>query len=190
MRFADVSQITASYPHEISGGMAQRVAIAMTLARRPRLIVADEPTAALDASVKAEVLDLLVAQCRAEGVSLLLVTHDLATVRRHAEKVGVMYAGRIVECGPAAMVFAAPKHPYTRALFAASVGQEVKGARLVPIPGLPPILNSRQTSCAFAARCRFAVDVCRETRPEPEYTDGRQVACLRLDNVEAGGTPA
>lgn len=123
----------ASFPHEISGGMAQRVAIAIAMARRPRLIVADEPTAALDASVRRQVLDLLVAQCRNAGAAMLLVTHDLEVVRRYADMVAVMHDGRVVETGPAAAVLATPSAPYTRALLASTIGHERPGERIRPM---------------------------------------------------------
>ena len=123
----------ASFPHEISGGMAQRVAIAIAMARRPRLIVADEPTAALDASVRRQVLDLLVAQCRNAAAVMLLVTHDLEVVRRYADLVAVMHGGRVVETGPASAVLDNPMAPYTRALLASTIGHEQPGERIKPM---------------------------------------------------------
>jgi ABC-type dipeptide/oligopeptide/nickel transport system ATPase component len=127
----------ASFPHEISGGMAQRVAIAIAMGRRPRLIVADEPTAALDASVRRQVMDLLVAQCRAAGAAMLLVTHDLEIVRRYADLVAVMHAGRVVETGPAASVLADPSALYTKALLASTIGHEQPGERIRPMEVAP-----------------------------------------------------
>jgi oligopeptide/dipeptide ABC transporter ATP-binding protein len=175
--FDDLDRVLRSYPHEVSGGMAQRVAIGMALARRPRLIIADEPTAALDASVKAQILDLLVASCRRLGAALLLVTHDLHAVRKYADRVAVMYAGRVVEDGSAAGVLNAPVHPYTAALLRSAVGREAVGERVDPIPGLPPQLDRRQESCAFSPRCRHTTARCRDLRPETTVAAGRLVVC-------------
>ncbi len=180
--FADVVRVLRSYPHEVSGGMAQRVTIAMVMRKRPRLVVADEPTAALDAPVRAQILDLLVGGCRRLGAALLLVTHDLQTVRSHADRMDVMYAGRIVESGPTAEVLARPRHPYTAALLAAAVGAERPGERVIPISGLPPHISGRQGSCAFAPRCRFALDICRSQRPEARAAS-RSVLCHRAEEI-------
>lgn len=163
----DVERVLQSYPHEVSGGMAQRVAVGVALARRPRLIIADEPTAALDASVKHQVLDLIVGACRSRGVALFLVTHDLPVVRRYADRVAVMYGGRVVEQGNADEVLNHPVHPYTAALLAAALGRESPGERVAPIPGTPPHLTGRSEHCSFAPRCRFADHRCRTERPEP-----------------------
>ena len=164
--FADPARVLESYPHQLSGGMAQRVAMGIVLARRPRLIVADEPTAALDASVKTQILDLLVGNCRRLSTALLLVTHDLHSVRRHADRVLVMYAGRIIEEGFTAEVLSRPAHPYTAALLRSAVGRERAGERVDPIPGLPPQFAERQEFCAFSPRCRHATERCRTVRPE------------------------
>ena len=133
----DPERTLASHPHEISGGMAQRVAIAIAVARRPRLIIADEPTAALDASVRRQVLDLLVAQCRAADATMLLVTHDLEAVRRYADHVAVMHAGRVVEAGPTRAVLDSPSAHYTRVLLASTIGHEQPGERVVPTEVAP-----------------------------------------------------
>ncbi|MFO1147529.1 MAG: ABC transporter ATP-binding protein [Alsobacter sp.] len=177
--FADIGRVLDSYPHQVSGGMAQRVTIAMVIQRQPRLIIADEPTAALDAPVRAQVLELLVGECRRLGAALLLVTHDLQSARAFAERAAVMYAGRIVESGSAGDVLDRPRHPYTKALLRAAVGRERQGERLVPIPGLPPHLTARQTFCAFAPRCGNAVERCRTERPEVSAQHG-DVLCLRI----------
>ena len=180
--FADIDRLLRSYPHEVSGGMAQRVTIAMLIERRPRLIVADEPTAALDAPVRAKVLEFLVAGCRRLGAALMLVTHDLQSARTFADRAFVMYAGRIVESGDVDDVLDRPKHPYTSALLHAAVGRERRGERVVPIPGLPPHPIERQELCAFAPRCVHALDLCRAQRPEPSARHG-DVLCHRVGEV-------
>ncbi len=178
----DVSRVLRSYPHELSGGMAQRVGIAMALQRRPRLLVADEPTAAVDATLRAQILTLLVSRCRESGCALLLLTHDLRAVAEHTERVAVMYGGRVVEQGPTAEVLSAPMHPYTRALVSALPGEERREQRLAAIPGVPPVLRGASPGCAFASRCPEAMVVCEERRPEPAEVgsagvDGRRVLC-------------
>jgi oligopeptide/dipeptide ABC transporter ATP-binding protein len=183
-QLADPARVAAAYPHQLSGGMAQRVAIAMTVARRPRLIVADEPTAALDASLRGEILDLLAAQ-RDEGAGILLLTHDLHTVARRCGRVAVMYGGRIVEEGPSDAVFGRPAHPYTRALLEAAPGREAPDAVLSAIPGLPPTLSAPAAACAFAPRCALAAEACRTVRPEPRTLAGRRVVCHRAEEVLA-----
>lgn len=180
--FADVGRLMRAYPHEVSGGMAQRVTIAMVMRKRPRLIVADEPTAALDAPVRAQILELLVGGCRKLGAALLLVTHDLQSARIHADRLAVMYAGRIVESGASAEVLAQPRHPYSAALLDAAVGRERAGERVVPIPGLPPHVSGRQTNCAFAPRCRFVLDICRTRRPDGTAANPK-VLCNRADEA-------
>jgi oligopeptide/dipeptide ABC transporter ATP-binding protein len=191
MRFIDVAQVLASYPHQVSGGMAQRVAIAMALARDPKVLIADEPTAALDASIGFEILDLMARTCRLRKIALVLATHDLPLVRRYADRIAVMYAGRVVEAGPAATVLDRPRHPYTQALLASSVGAEAPGERLSPIPGMPPTIGGHQTACAFADRCAFAQVNCTKVRPTDAETDGRVVCCLRAEDPEltAGANP-
>jgi oligopeptide/dipeptide ABC transporter ATP-binding protein len=163
----DVDRVLRSYPHELSGGMAQRVAIGIALARKPRLLIADEPTAALDASIKIQVLDLLVQACRTSGTALLLVTHDLHVVRHYADRTAVMYGGRIVEEGRTEDVLSRPVHPYTVALLSAAIGTEQPGERVPPIGGTPPQLRRRLEACSFAPRCKLATERCRTERPVP-----------------------
>ncbi|MBP6105507.1 MAG: ABC transporter ATP-binding protein [Steroidobacteraceae bacterium] len=154
------------YPHELSGGMLQRVALAAALMCGPQLLFADEPTTALDVSVQARVLELL-AKVRDRGAGVLIITHDLGVVAGLADRVAVMYAGRIVETATTDGLFAAPEHPYTAALLAAVPRLHGDAqARLVGIPGDPPQPSARPPGCAFAPRCERAVDTCSESRPE------------------------
>lgn len=164
VRIADPGRLLEAYPYQLSGGMQQRVVIAMALAGNPELLVLDEPTTALDATVQAEILDLF-ARLRAElGVALLFISHDLGVVESVCDRVGVMYAGELVECGPAAAVFREPAHPYSASLIDCipDFHQHWADARLAAIPGLPPALGERPTGCAFAARCPIARDACRQ----------------------------
>lgn len=179
----DPDTVAASFPHELSGGMAQRVVIALAIARAPAIVVADEPTASLDASIKGVILELLLALGRDTGCSLLIMSHDLRMVARRCERIVVMYAGRVVEAGSSSEVFAAPRHPYTKALVRAAAGNEGPGGRLEPIPGVPPLLVERSRSCAFAPRCPFVQPLCRSERPPEIAVDGRRVAC----HFAAGG---
>jgi peptide/nickel transport system ATP-binding protein len=160
-------------PHQWSGGMLQRAAIAAADAHEPALIIADEPTSALDADRS----DAVLASLRSTGVAILLISHDLALVGRHSDNVAVMYAGRIIEQGPAERVLQRPRHPYTAALLAASPRL---GAGLpVPLPGAPPCLDSHLAGCPFMPRCRHAQDSCRDQ--EPALID--DVACIRRDEL-------
>lgn len=165
------------YPHELSGGQQQRVAIAMALMTGPALLVADEPTTALDVTVQAQVLEVL-RGCRDRGLALALVTHDLGVVAGIADRVAVMYAGRIVESAPVMELFDAPAHPYTAALLA-SVPRLDHGAaaRLLGIPGQPPRPGERGAGCAFAPRCAQARDQCRRVDPPTRGDGPRTVAC-------------
>ena len=166
VRIPDAASRLASYPHQYSGGMRQRVMIAMALACQPRLIIADEPTTALDVTVQAQILDLLKELTRETGSSLLLITHDLGIVARYADRVAVMYAGRIVETAPAIQLYKRPRHPYTVGLMASIPRLDSDtGRRLVPIEGQPPDLAQVPVGCAFRPRCRIATDPCRASRP-------------------------
>lgn len=165
----DAAKVLEAYPHQLSGGMAQRVSIAMALAKSPALVIADEPTASLDASVRLGIMELLVSQCRDAGATVVLLTHDLRAVRRFCNTVAVMYGGRVVETGTVGSVFSAPAHPYTRAIIDAEPGFEGPDEVLKPIPGRPPILVGEVTGCAFEARCvRSDHDTCASRRPSPE----------------------
>ena len=166
VRIPDARKRLSHYPHQFSGGMRQRVMIAMALACKPRLIIADEPTTALDVTVQAQVLDILKELTRETGASLILITHDLGVVARYADKVAVMYAGRIVESAPARELYGRPAHPYTRGLMASVPRLDGDTSqRLVPIDGQPPDLSTLPQGCSFAPRCALAFERCRQERP-------------------------
>ena len=166
----------AAYPHQLSGGQRQRVMIAAALACGPALLVADEPTTALDATVQAQILDLLADLQRERGMALLLISHDLGVVGAATARLLVMYAGRVVEQGATASVFARLAHPYTRGLFAASP-HAVRDGRLTPMPGQAPDPRALPAGCAFAPRCPRAGDDCVARAPRLEGTPAHQVAC-------------
>jgi peptide/nickel transport system ATP-binding protein len=172
----DARRRLASYPFELSGGLRQRVMIAMALAGRPRLLIADEPTTALDVTIQAQVLDLLRTLRAQQGMGLLLITHDLGVVAENADRVGVMYAGELVEEGTRAGFFAAPQHPYSRMLFA-SLPRAGDGGRLVSIPGQVPPLDGSLAGCRFAPRCPHVIERCREVSPDWRDIDGQRVRC-------------
>jgi peptide/nickel transport system ATP-binding protein len=168
------------YPHQLSGGMRQRVLLAMALANSPRVVLADEPTTALDVTTQAQVLELLDTLTAERGAALVLVTHDLGVVAGHADRVVVMYAGRVVEDGAVDDVLAAPAHPYTRALLAAVPSVLARRGALAPIGGTPPNLADVPLGCAFHPRCAFAVPRCTEGIPElVETAPGHRAACIR-----------
>ncbi|MBU4610659.1 ABC transporter ATP-binding protein [Achromobacter sp. GG226] len=169
VRIPDAERRVNDFPHQFSGGMRQRVMIAMALACRPRLIIADEPTTALDVTVQAQVLDILKSLTEETRSALILITHDLGVVARYADRVAVMYAGRIVEIAPARQLYRAPRHPYTRGLMASVPRLDAHAdERLVPIEGQPPDLANLPPGCAFAPRCRLAMPRCRTERPALE----------------------
>ena len=173
----EAARLVNAYPHELSGGMAQRVVIAMAIARQPRLLIADEPTASLDASIRGQILDLLLALQKEIGATFVLLSHELAVVARCCERVGIMYGGRVVEFGPSAQVFNNPVHPYTQGLLRAAPGAERPGTRLVPIPGTPPILAAPAAGCSFRARCQLADARCEQVRPALRRFGGRGILC-------------
>jgi oligopeptide/dipeptide ABC transporter ATP-binding protein len=174
----------SGYPHEFSGGMRQRAAIAMALACDPSVLVADEPTTALDVMVQAQILELLDTLCRDFGLALLLVTHDLPVVAQLCDRAAVMYAGEIVEQGPVDALFHDPRHPYTRLLFAATPDLHGNGA-LVSIPGSPPRLDRPLEGCPFQPRCDRAFDRCVAQRPLLRGLDGGREAACHLNDVPA-----
>jgi oligopeptide transport system ATP-binding protein len=172
-----------AYPHQCSGGMRQRILIALAIALRPGLLIADEPTTALDVTVQAQILDLLRSLQREMDLAILLITHDLGVVCEVADRVAVMYAGRVVEEGPAEEVLSRPAHPYTRALLD-SVPQARSGGELPTIAGSPPPAAEVLPGCSFAPRCRFALDRCTTELPVPEtVAPGRTAACHRAQEV-------
>jgi peptide/nickel transport system ATP-binding protein len=178
------------YPHQLSGGMRQRVMIAIALACNPKLLIADEPTTALDVTIQAQILDLMRELKRRVGAAIVLITHDLGVVAEVAERVIVMYAGRKVEEAPVGPLFGAPLHPYTRGLIGAvpRLGSSLSGqaGRLSEIPGLVPSLKDRIEGCVFAPRCPVATDLCRQVAPAlDEKAPGHSVACHHADAAPA-----
>ncbi|PAZ13689.1 methionine ABC transporter ATP-binding protein [Streptomyces sp. SA15] len=167
-----------AYPHQFSGGMRQRLLIAMAVALRPKVLLADEPTTALDVTVQAQIMDLLGELRSEQRMALVLITHDLGLVAEHADRVAVMYAGTVVETGPVAEVFGKPHHPYTRGLLESVPAEQLKGSRLSSIPGSPPDPRSVPTGCAFRTRCPMAREVCATHRPQLTATGAdRAAAC-------------
>jgi dipeptide transport system ATP-binding protein len=153
----------SNYPHQLSGGMSQRVMIAMALACNPKLLIADEPTTALDVTIQAQILDLLVRLQKEHGMALVLITHDMGVVAETAERVQVQYAGQKVEEQPVKELFRDPHHPYTAALLSSLPERATVGGRLPSIPGVVPGQHDRPTGCLFSPRCSFATDLCRRS---------------------------
>jgi oligopeptide transport system ATP-binding protein len=173
-----------AYPHQLSGGMAQRVMVAMAVALEPEVLLADEPTSSLDVTVQAQVLELLGSLVAETQMAMVLITHNLAVAVGIAQRIAVMYAGRIVEIGPARDVYADPKHPYTAALLRSIPDIHVREERLPAIKGAPPNLLHPPTGCAFHPRCPLADDRCKvEVPPEIEVRPGRWSACFHADEV-------
>ena len=180
----DAARRLHHYPHEFSGGMRQRVMIAMALITRPELLIADEPTTALDVTVQAQILELIKKFQRESGMAVIFISHDLSVVSGLCDRVQVMYAGRIVETAGVRTIFYQPKHPYTRALQRSIPALQPKGRELFTIPGLPPDLSKPMAGCSFAPRCEFAAARCRiEDPPLLDVQPGHAQACLR---VQAG----
>ncbi|HEV8016833.1 MAG TPA: ABC transporter ATP-binding protein [Stellaceae bacterium] len=180
-----------AYPHELSGGMRQRAMIAIALACQPALLLADEPTTALDATVQVQVLILLRKLQQEFGMGLIFVTHDLGVAAQIADRVAVMYAGRIVEEGSARDVLLNPRHPYTMGMLASTLNGRVRGSDIEVIPGSPPDTRALPPGCSFAPRCRFGAPSCRETLPASlEIGAAHRVACLRLSEVSSSTTLA
>ena len=173
------------FPHQFSGGMRQRVMIAMAIANEPEVLIADEPTTALDVTVQAQILDVLQRVQRELGAAVVLITHDLGVVARVADRVQAMYAGRVVERGEVHALYARPSHPYTQGLMRSlpTVGRD----RLVPIPGAPPNMLTPPSGCAFRVRCPHAIERCADEMPDLQPVDGLMSACFRA--VELRGTP-
>ncbi len=166
------------YPHQLSGGMKQRVVIAMALALNPSVVIADEPTTALDVTIQAQILDLMRKLQRRYGLSMIYITHDLAVVAEISHRVMVMYAGHIMEYGDVVSIFKHPVHPYTKGLIASvPTIQKVKEKRLISIPGSPPDLVNPPSGCPFRLRCPFAKDICKEKEPPYTEVDGSLAKC-------------
>lgn len=176
--------LMVSYPHQLSGGMLQRVMIAMALSCQPKLLIADEPTTALDVTVQAQILRLLRDRARASQMAMMLITHDLGVIAQMAEQVVVMYAGRIVEQGATAEVLRHPQHPYTRGLIASRPVPGERRRRLYSIPGQVPDLAALPTGCAFAGRCERATARCREAIP-PLLGERQRATCFYSEFAEA-----
>jgi dipeptide transport system ATP-binding protein len=187
-----------NFPHQMSGGMNQRVMIAMAVACNPKLLIADEPTTALDVTIQAQIMELLVHLQKERGMALVLISHDLAVVSEVAQRVAVMYAGEVIETNRVPDIFARPHHPYTEALLAAIPEHNKDARRLAALPGMVPGRDDRPGGCLFAPRCRYAVDDCRKARPELAPLPGSlgdataaalaQVRCIKPLNLAATQT--
>lgn len=185
---ARAEQVFDSYPHQLSGGMAQRVAIALALTGDPRILIADEPTTALDVTIQAEILDLLLDIRDSEGMTIVLVTHDLGVVADICDRVAVMYAGEVIETGSVEQVLASPRHPYTKGLLGAVPDLSLEDKRLAAIPGRVPVPRDWPIGCRFYARCPIAVEACAEApiRLQP-VTDPHPARCIRIDELTLVG---
>ncbi len=185
VRIPSAAERLKAYPHEMSGGMRQRAMIALALACRPKLLLADEPTTALDATVQIQVL-LLLAQLQKDlGLGVIFVTHDVGVAVEVSSRLAVMYAGRVVETGPLADIVRRPVHPYTQGLLASTVHGSMRGQRLDAIPGAPPALATAPVGCSFAPRCRHALAACDETPPEHRFGQGRMARCVLAEERAA-----
>jgi len=178
-----------AFPHQLSGGMNQRVMIAIAIACNPRLLIADEPTTALDVTIQKQILDLLVELQSERGMGLILITHDMGVVAETAQRVVVMYAGQIAESRGARDLFDSPRHPYTGALLDALPERAIGRRRLPTIPGVVPGISDRPSGCLFNPRCRFADDRCRAERPALEADDVGVVRCFYPLDARKGDTP-
>jgi oligopeptide/dipeptide ABC transporter ATP-binding protein len=191
--FTDVDRVLRLYPHQLSGGMAQRVAIALALMPAPQLLIVDEPTSALDANVRVRVLELVRALAIEQNAAVVFVSHDLSLVGRFCDRLVVMYAGRIVEQGDTIDVMDAPRHPYTQALLGCAVTTEaIPRERLASIGGAPPAPEEWPAGCVFAPRCPHAWELCRAERPETvEIVPGRSAACHLVERAgeQPGASP-
>ncbi|RKP49383.1 ABC transporter ATP-binding protein [Trinickia fusca] len=189
------NRITA-FPHQMSGGMNQRVMIAMAVACNPKLLIADEPTTALDVTIQAQIMDLLVKLQKERGMALVLISHDLAVVSQVAQRVAVMYAGEVIETNRVPDIFAHPHHPYTEALLAAIPEHNRDAKRLSALPGMVPGRDDRPKGCLFEPRCKYAVDDCKKARPALAQLDpahesmrARCIKPLNLDSTHSSTTP-
>lgn len=173
-----------TYPHELSGGLRQRVVIAIALLCDPEIIIADEPTTALDVTIQAEIMALLMRLCETQGMGLILITHDLAVVSESCQRLAVMYAGKVIESGPTGEILSAPRHPYTRGLLGALPQMNRRGKLLQQIRGAMPGINALPEGCAFHPRCDYASDACRSIIPPLEpVAPGHAAACIRMEDI-------
>ncbi|AUT69843.1 MULTISPECIES: ABC transporter ATP-binding protein [Paraburkholderia] len=176
-----------TFPHQMSGGMNQRVMIAMAVACNPKLLIADEPTTALDVTIQAQIMQLLVQLQKDRGMALVLISHDLAVVSEVAQRVAVMYAGEVIETNRVPDIFKAPHHPYTEALLAAIPEHNVGAVRLAALPGMVPGRDDRPKGCLFAPRCKYVVDDCNKARPAlsplADHDPAAQVRCIKPLNL-------
>jgi dipeptide transport system ATP-binding protein len=180
----DAANRSKAYPHQLSGGMNQRVMIAMAVACNPKLLIADEPTTALDVTIQAQIMELLVSLQRERGMGLVLISHDLAVVSEVAQRVAVMYAGEVIETNRVPDIFTVPHHPYTAALLAAIPEHNRGAARLSALRGMVPGRNDRPTGCLFAPRCAYAEAACHAARPALDrLPDGAQARCIKPLNL-------
>ncbi len=188
VRIADPQRRMTQYPHQLSGGMRQRAMIAIAMACQPKLIIADEPTTALDVTIQAQILEVIKDLTRQHGIAVIIITHNLGVVARYADRVNVMYAGRVVEAGPSDRIYHHPRHPYTIALLRSVPRLDrPRMARLDPVDGHPPDLAKLDKGCAFRPRCRFAVTTCADSRPPLVVTDqeDHKAACFRAGDLES-----
>ena len=181
----DPEERIKQYPHQFSGGMRQRVMIAMALSCNPRLIIADEPTTALDVTIQAQILDLMKSLTTEFGVALIIITHNLGVVARYADRVNIMYAGKVIERGNAREIYSNPRHPYTVGLLRSGPRLDLpRRAKLDPIEGQPPDLINLPPGCSFRDRCRWAIDKCATDSPElMESSEGHLSACWRAEDL-------
>ena len=189
VRIADPTRRAREYPHQLSGGMRQRVMIAMAISCAPELLIADEPTTALDVTVQASILELLAGLCSARRMGLLHITHDLALIAQRAERIAVMYAGRVVETGPVSELLVRPAHPYTLGLLASRPAAAAPRSRLPVIPGRVLAAAERTVGCAFAPRCPFAQERCQREDPQLVESGDHAVACFEQERAARLGWP-
>jgi len=175
------------YPHHLSGGMRQRVMIALALSCEPKLIIADEPTTALDVTIQAQILELMKNLTREMNVALVIITHNLGVVARYADRVNVMYAGKIVEMGTAQQIYHEPKHPYTIGLLNSVPRMDLpRGQKLIPIEGAPPDLTRLDGGCSYRPRCKWRIDKCNSSYPPLEKVRDQQYsACWRMNELDS-----
>ncbi len=175
-----------SYPHQLSGGMRQRVVLALAFSCQPKLIIADEPTTALDVSIQAQVIELMKKMCRDRGTAVMLITHDMGVIAETADRVAVMYAGRLVEIGPTAAILKAPAHPYTRGLMASIPSMKRRHEELYQVDGSMPRLDALPSGCAFHPRCPAVMERCARERPELGNPAGPSAACWLVADDRPG----